>query len=57
MLARVWSGDASQGWQEVCMDAATVGRADVNVRNKKLLGFTTDYKGLMNDLPRLSVLS
>jgi hypothetical protein len=57
MLARVWSGDASQGWQEVCMDAATVGRADVNVRNKKLLGFTTDYKGLMNDLPQLSVLS
>jgi hypothetical protein len=57
MLARVWSGDASQGWQEVCMNAAIVGRADVNVRNKKLLRFTTDYKDLMNDLPRLSVLS
>jgi shikimate 5-dehydrogenase len=39
------------------MDAATVGRVDFNVRNKKLLGFTTDYKGLMNDLPQLSVLS
>jgi hypothetical protein len=57
MLSRVWSGDASRGWQEVCMNAAIVGRAGIYVRNKKLLGFTTDYKDLMNGLPQLSVLS
>ena len=57
MLSRVWSGDASRGWQEVCMNAAIVGRAGIYVRNKKLLGFTTDYKDLMNGLPQFSVLS
>jgi hypothetical protein len=36
---------------------AIVGRADVSVHNKKPLGFTTDYKGLMNGLPQFSVLS
>jgi hypothetical protein len=51
------SEDASQVWQEACMNLEIVGCSSACVRNKNVPRFTTDYKEPDERLPRLTVLS